>query len=170
MKKLILDLSKTNALIHCKSKLKNISFFRLSDVLDNPENQFQLYELVREGVLADPGQNGKFESFDQFMDKIYYCCYWNERNSQFIAAIDNNWIGLSSITLDREKKLADCGLTVVKKAFRRNGIASMLKEKTIEYAKEQGIHKMITHVHEKNCPMLAVNQKFGFIELKKDSR
>ncbi|MXQ54040.1 hypothetical protein [Shimazuella alba] len=90
----------------------------------------KLYELVREGVLEDSGQNGKFESFDQFMDKIYYRCYWNhQRDSQFIAAVYHNRIGLSSITLDRDKKLAVSGLTVVKAIFKGNGIASMLKKK-----------------------------------------
>lgn len=84
-------------------------------------------------------------------------------------AVKFNWIVLSSITFDREQILADCGLTVVKKAFRGSGIASILKEKTIEYAKEQEIHKMITNLHDENYSMLAVNQKFGFMEIKKDS-
>ncbi|MCH5586072.1 GNAT family N-acetyltransferase [Shimazuella sp. AN120528] len=166
MKKLILELNKTDNSISYKSNFKDVSFFRLSDVPDNQENQFKLYELVKEGVLGDPGQNGEFESFDQFIDKIYYRCYWDRRESQFIAAVDNNWIGLSSITLDRDKKVADYGLTVVKEEFRGNGIASMLKEKTIDYAKKQGIQKMITSVHEENYSMLAVNQRFGFHESK----
>lgn len=164
MKKLILELDKIDNSINYKSNFKDVAYFRLSDVADSKENQFKLYELVREGVLGDPGQNGEFESFDQFIDKIYYRCYWERRESQFIAAVDNNWIGLSSITLDRDNKLADCGLTVVKEEFRGRGIASILKAKTIEYAKEQGIKKMITSVHEENYPMLAVNQRFGFHE------
>jgi RimJ/RimL family protein N-acetyltransferase len=164
MKKLSLELDKTDNSISYKSNYKDVSFFRLSDVPDNQENQFKLYELVREGVLGDPGQDGEFESFDQFIDKIYYRCYWERRESQFIAAVDNNWIGLSSIIVDQDKKVADCGLTVVKEEFRGNGIASILKEKTIDYAKEQGIKKMITSVHEENHPMLAVNQRFGFHE------
>jgi GNAT superfamily N-acetyltransferase len=164
MKKLILELDKTDNLISYKSNYKDVSFFQLSDVPDNQENQFKLYELVRQGVLGDPGQDGEFESFDQFIDKIFYRCYWERKESQFIAALDNNWIGLSSITLDRINNLADCGLTVVKEEFRGRGIASMLKEKTIEYAKEQGIKKMITSVHEENYPILAVNQRFGFHE------
>ncbi|MCH5586069.1 GNAT family N-acetyltransferase [Shimazuella sp. AN120528] len=166
MKKLILELDKTDNSINYKSNYKDVSFFRLLDVPDNQENQFKLYELVKEGVLGDPGQNGEFESFDQFIDKIYYRCYWDRRDSQFIVAVDNNWIGLSSITLDRDKKVADCGLNVVKEEFRGNGIASMLKEKTIDYAKKQGIQKMITNVHEENYSMLAVNQRFGFHESK----
>lgn len=164
MKNLILKLDKTDNSISYKSNYKDVSYFQLSDVSDNQENQFKLYELVREGVLGDPGQDGEFESFDQFIDKIYYRCYWERRESQFIAAVGNNWIGLSSITLDRDKKLADCGLTVVKEEFRGKGIASILKEKTIDYAKEQGIKKMITSVHEENYPMLAVNQRYGFHE------
>jgi hypothetical protein len=136
MIKLILDLDKTNSSIHYKSNYKNVSFFRLSDVPDNQENQFKLYELVKEGVLGDPRQNGKFESFDQFMNKIYYRCYWNQRDSQFIAAVYHNWIGLSSITLDRDKNLQFAGL-LLKKEFRGNGITSMLKKKTIDYQKNR---------------------------------
>jgi hypothetical protein len=64
------------------------------------------------------------------MNKIYYRCYSDhQRDSQFIAAVYNNWIGLSSITLDRDKKLAECGLTLVKKEFRGNGIVSRSKKK-----------------------------------------
>lgn len=164
MKKLILDLNKIDNSISYESNCKDITYFRLSDVIDNKENQFKFYELVKEGVLGDPGQNSDFESFDQFMDKIYYRCYWNQGESQFIAAVNNDWIGLSSITLDRDTKVADCGLTVVKEEFRGNGIASKLKEQTIDFAKKLGINKMITSVHEENYPMLAVNQRFGFHE------
>jgi GNAT superfamily N-acetyltransferase len=45
--------------------------------------------------------------------------------------------------------------------FRGNGIASLLKEKTIDYAKKTGIKKLII-VHEENHSMLTVNQRFGF--------
>jgi GNAT superfamily N-acetyltransferase len=36
-------------------------------------------------------------------------------------------------------ELVDCGLTAVKEEFRGNGIASLVKEKTIDYAKKQAL-------------------------------
>jgi RimJ/RimL family protein N-acetyltransferase len=161
MKKLVLDLIS----FHHMPKFfreDDIKIFRLSSVDDNRETQEKLYSLVQEGVLDDPGQNGEFESFTPFMNKIYYPCYWNSRDSQFIASHQDEWIGLSSITVDKEKKIAKCGLTIVKKAHRGQGVATMLKEQTVVYALNQGIHKMLTSVHEKNFPMLIVNQKLGF--------
>ena len=140
----------------------NLEYFTLNNAPDNNETRKKLYDLVRIGVLDIPDVKGDFETFPQFVDKIYYPCYWNNAESQFLAAINGEWIGLCSITVAVENSMAKCGLTSVKRNYRSLGIASELKRQSISYSLNHGLKKMVTMVHKDNAPMLAVNQRFGF--------
>lgn len=161
---LVLDLTHSycNPLQKNLNLPNNIKFFTLADKSNNAETQKRLYELVRIGVLDDPGITGSFETFEQFLDNIFVPCYWENAESQFLASINGDWVGLSSISIDSENATAKCGLTVVKKKYRGLGIATELKKKTIEYSLRQGLSRMVTTVHKNNNPMLKVNRKLGF--------
>jgi hypothetical protein len=92
---LSLDLSKTvpsfslhhpEVAIHC-----------LAEMADSKETRLHLYQLVREGVLDDPGnESGKFESYDEFAKNIYPRCYWGPaRRSLFGLSRDGlGWVKL----------------------------------------------------------------------------
>ncbi len=84
--------------------------------------------------------------------------------SWFIAVNNGETIGLSLL----EKGSAPGGLstsfTGVLRDFRRRGLATALKVRAIEYAKNAG-YTFIRTGNEENNPMLALNKKLGFIEI-----
>ena len=61
-------------------------------------------------------------------------------------------------------KSAQTGLTGVRRAFRRQGIATKTKQHSIAWAKAQGIEKIYTD-NEENNPMYQLNLQLGFLHL-----
>ena len=66
----------------------NYRFFFLSETEDSSQNRKKLYDLVAEGVLTSPQSDGNFESYDQFIDKLFKPYYWDVGDSQLIAETD----------------------------------------------------------------------------------
>jgi ribosomal protein S18 acetylase RimI-like enzyme len=54
------------------------------------------------------------------------------------------------------------GLTAVKRAWRRRGVATALKQAEIAAAKEAGFGRLVTESEERNLPMRRLNEKLGF--------
>jgi GNAT superfamily N-acetyltransferase len=54
------------------------------------------------------------------------------------------------------------GVTGVLREYRRRGIATALKVKTIEYARNHGYRFIVTQNASVNAEMLALNEKLGF--------
>lgn len=143
--------------------LPGIRFFSLAETPDREASRLRLYDLVREGVLDDPGHEGGFESYDTFCEKIYPRFYRNHAAPQFLAACGEEWVGLCSLTFKGEGT-AQAGLTVVKKSARGQGIATELKRRSILVCLDRGIQTVTTRVYETNHPMLAINRSLGFAE------
>ena len=81
----------------------------------------------------------------------------------FIAlAADGSLIGMSNLWRnDPEGKRLDTGLTGVIRSFRRRGIATALKMRTIQYAQASGAETIQTS-NEEESPMFVLNQRLGF--------
>ncbi|HEY3146685.1 MAG TPA: GNAT family N-acetyltransferase, partial [Dongiaceae bacterium] len=82
----------------------------------------------------------------------------------FVALDVGQPIGVSSLwrALD-EPDLLRTGLTGVRRAYRRRGIAFALKLRALEFARAQpGIRRVITDNESTNQPMLAINEALGF--------
>jgi GNAT superfamily N-acetyltransferase len=81
------------------------------------------------------------------------------------AAIDTatgEWVGLSSVVVYPETPAVTyVGLTGVRRAYRRRGIALALKVHTIRFAQRRGA-QVIVGENEENNPMYALNLKLGF--------
>lgn len=164
MSSITLSLDLTKQAIYDNNPSLNPSFtvFTLSQVDDNEATRQAVYQLVREGVLDDPGhRTGDFESYPDFVEKIYPTCYWQQRETTFLALHNGKWIGLSTLTVKESEGFN--GLTVVAKEYRGYGIATALKQKMILVCLEQGIKRITTKVASVNEPMLAINKKLGFI-------
>lgn len=140
-----------------------VRFLRLAEVGDTPQTRLRLYELVREGVVDDPSNDGTFIEFEEFSDRLFEPYYWRWSDSQFIAATLGEWVGLTNLQL-RERDVADFGVTVVKRAYRGLGIARALKLLALRHAVEVGVVTVRTRNDPRNSPILKLNRRLGFIQ------
>jgi len=58
---------------------------------------------------------------------------------------------------------AEHGLTVVRRDWRRRGLASALKERQIAWAETHGIRRLVTYTQTGNESMQAVNARLGYV-------
>jgi ribosomal protein S18 acetylase RimI-like enzyme len=59
--------------------------------------------------------------------------------------------------------VADLGLMVAA-SHRRQGIGSALLERTVEWARANGVAKLELHVFAHNTPAIALYESFGFVQ------
>ena len=84
--------------------------------------------------------------------------------AQYIALYEGEWVGMSALWAS--EALADRlyqGLTGVRREYRRMGIATALKLRTIQFAQARGNCTIITD-NEANNPMLQINLMLGFVK------
>jgi GNAT superfamily N-acetyltransferase len=81
----------------------------------------------------------------------------------FVAVQDGRYIGVSNLESSGVADRLVVGYTGVDPAFRRQGIALALKLRTIRYAVAHGNPILITSSMSNNRPMIALNERLGFI-------
>jgi GNAT superfamily N-acetyltransferase len=123
----------------------------------------QLHELVQL-INEDMPREAPFTPLSYEQWKAF--SYDNPRvipEGYWIARKDSQLVGLSDV--HRNEKTPG-GLsqddTGVRREYRSRGIATALKVKVIEWAKQNGFKSIKTWNDSKNVPMLAVNTRLGF--------
>jgi mycothiol synthase len=122
------------------------------DVLDG------MYAVSREADADIPGSD-YVRDFDAFLAQDV------ERPARlpelcFVALAGDEVIGYA--ILEDYGKEAHHGLTAVKRAWRRRGVATALKRTQIRAAKERRFERLVTESEERNEPMRILNLKLGF--------
>ncbi len=80
-----------------------------------------------------------------------------------IIALDGDqWVGMSNMWKEEVEGRVETGLTGVLRSHRKKGIASALKVRSIEKAKQLGFTQTITWNEENNTGMLGINIRLGF--------
>jgi mycothiol synthase len=64
---------------------------------------------------------------------------------------------------DGDPAKAEHGLTVVRRDWRRRGLASALKERQIAWAAANGVQELVTYTQTGNESMQAVNARLGYV-------
>ncbi len=122
----------------------------------------KLHELSN-AIFADIPMPDQFTplSFEEFKRRLEHPSLLP--NAYFIAKHGDRYIGRSDLwRSEAEPERLYQGLTGVLRDYRRQGVATALKVKTIKYAKRHGYQLIITWNDSTNAGMLALNEKLGF--------
>ena len=125
---------------------------------ERPDLTDALYAVAREGTADIPGFPGP-STYEQFRS-IEIDRPTRKPEYFFIALADEEPVGYA--TLDDFGRDAQNGLTAVKRAWRRRGVATALKRTQIAAAREAGFRRLITGSEERNVPMSTLNAKLGY--------
>lgn len=125
---------------------------------ERPELTDALFEVALEGTADVPGFPGP-TTYEQFRS-IEIDRPTRKADLFFIALHGDEPVGYA--TLDDLGRDAYHGLTAVKRAWRRRGVATALKQTQIAAAKRAGFRRLVAGSEERNTPMRSLNAKLGY--------
>lgn len=130
----------------------------------DPDAKTKLYDLVW-AILQDVPSPDPLtrRPYDEWVKQFEHPAFLGE--SWFIALDGDDYVGMSSTWKD----LANVdrlhqGLTGVLRPYRRKGVATDLKVRVAEFARDRGVSYIITD-NEENNPMYDLNVQLGFVRM-----
>ncbi len=116
------------------------------------------WELEQDVPSAEPPVKSTFEQFNK--SAVENPNFLPE--GWFVALDGDQYVGESSLWLSQSnKEKLETGLTGVVRSHRRKGIATALKVRAIDFARQRGV-KFIETDNEENNPMYQINVMLGF--------
>ncbi len=140
---------------------QGIRFFTMADVPDTEEMQRKLYDLYRAVTVDIPGMTGQ-RPFEDFQSNILHSD-WYRRDAQLLAADGEVWVGLGTLRYTPTTGSVYLQMTGVDRPYRGRKIATALKLWGIRWARAVGTKGITTSNDSRNAPILAINQKMGFV-------
>lgn len=135
----------------------------LSELAADPQYSRKLYDLqndlMRDVPMSEPFTPQSFEVWEK--ERLSDPNYIPE--GYFVALAGDEYVGVSALWRRQSSEHLSTGLTGVRRAWRRKGIALALKVHAIEYARRQGVPQITTGNASTNRGMLAINQELGFV-------
>jgi hypothetical protein len=83
-------------------------------------------------------------------------------DGSFVALVGDDIVGYSGLMAHDNDGLAEDGLTVVRRDWRRRGLAKALKQRELAWARGAGLHEVVTWTQSGNESMRAVNERLGY--------
>jgi len=90
---------------------------------------------------------------------------WEEAThpaGSLVALADGEIVGFSGLMEHDSDGVAEDGLTVVRRDWRRRGLAKALKEREIAWAAANGLSEIVTWTQRGNDGMRALNERLGY--------
>ena len=132
---------------------------------DSEENRRRYYDLEEPLIYDIPRRDEQpftFEPYDDWLRFVVERPEWRP-DLVLLAVKGGAWIGECHVVPKLESPHVGMQwLTGVLKNHRGHGVATALKVRAYELAREAGVTTVTTENHEDNAPMLAINRKFGF--------
>ncbi len=121
-----------------------------------------VYDADFESILDEPGA----EDFSGVTYESWRRLHWDspdcDRELSFAATRDGEVVGVTFLMTDSESHRAMNGGTSVKRAFRGQGLALLMKRASLAAAARAGFVIVITQNDENNAPMMAINERLGY--------
>ncbi len=130
----------------------------------DPDAKTKLYDLVWALLLDVPTPDPLTRRpFDEWVKELDHPAFLG--GSWFIALDGDDYVGMSSTWRDlATSERLHQGLTGVLRPHRRQGVATDLKIRVNEFARDRGARYIITD-NEENNPMYAINVQLGFVNM-----
>jgi mycothiol synthase len=130
---------------------------RLVTVADNPELLRIAYELAVEGYADMATSTPVTISLDDWLREEA-----SLPEGSFVALAGDLIVGYSGLCRRHDGVVED-GLTVVRREWRRRGLATALKQAELSWAAANGIREIVTWTQRGNEGMRAVNERIGYV-------
>ncbi len=142
-----------------------VTITTLSAERANEENLKRIHEMemeIAKDIPRPPGDVHTPVDFSMFMEYAVDAP-WAINDAYFLGVVDGEYAGLSALFKPKTGDWLNQGLTGVRRDFRGRHLASALKVKTVEYARDHGVREIRTWNEINNAAILAINLKFGFV-------
>jgi mycothiol synthase len=80
----------------------------------------------------------------------------------FVALANGEIVGFSGLMRHNNEGVAEDGLTVVRRDWRRRGLARALKARELAWAAENGLREIVTWTQRGNEGMRVLNERLGY--------
>ena len=129
---------------------------RLVTIEARPELLREAYELALEGYADMATAQPVTITLDEWLDEEA-----SEPGGSFVALAGDEIVGYSGLCR-RPDGVVEDGLTVVRRAWRRRGLAEALKRAELAWAAANGVHEVVTWTQKGNEGMRALNERLGY--------
>jgi GNAT superfamily N-acetyltransferase len=126
-------------------------------IAERPELLAEAYDLAVEGYADLATDTPVTVSLDDWLAEEATL-----PGGSFVAIVDGDVVGYSGLCLLPDPAVADDGLTVVRRAWRRRGLAEALKRAELAWAAQNGIREVVTWTQRGNEGMRALNERLGY--------
>jgi GNAT superfamily N-acetyltransferase len=127
-------------------------------IANRPELLEAAYPLARDEGFPDLAVEGSIEV--PLVDWLHDEATLPE--GSFVALADGEIVGYSGLMSHDNEGVAEDGLTVVSREWRGRGLAKALKQRELDWAKQAGLHEVVTWTQKGNDGMRAVNERLGY--------
>jgi GNAT superfamily N-acetyltransferase len=158
-----LDLDRFDARSYASKPADNcLRIFTFAETAQDDRAKRKLWALNVDSCLDEPNNNPPFSPpFEAYARQVLGAPWFNPA-FQVIAAVDEEWVGVSAIGEMSPGDLHNL-YTGVRREFRGRGIARALKVHALSLAKNGGYKTIRTGNDSRNAPMLEVNRQLGYV-------
>jgi GNAT superfamily N-acetyltransferase len=144
-------------------KAQGIRFTSLAAEGNTEAVQRKLFELNTVTAGDNPSSDGKRRNtFENFKSKVL-TADWFRADGQILAVAGDRFVGLSAIGFESDGMTAFNAFTGIDQAYRGRKIAQALRILAAQYAISKGAQVIVTDNDSENAPMLAINDKMGYV-------